>query len=94
MVEVQLLDILSVSFQIIDLEQLLFKGVLKPLIFGLELLDAVEQLHLVALEGGVLEDEALMLLEAGALEGDDSGAVLGDKWQVALHDLLSHLLHV
>jgi hypothetical protein len=60
-VKVQLLDILGMSFQLINLQQLFLKGIFQPLILSLQLLNPIQQLHLVALQGGVLKDETLML---------------------------------
>lgn len=78
MVKVELFDILSMSFQLINLQQLFLKGVFQPLILCLQLFDPIQQLHLVALECGVLEDEALMLFQTRALKWDDSGSILCD----------------
>jgi len=93
-VEVQSLHILGQSFQLVNLGPLFLERILQALILGPELLDPVQQFHLVALEGGVLEDETLVLAQPRTLEGNDRGAVLGDDRQVTLVDRLAHLAHL
>jgi hypothetical protein len=90
-VEVEVLEFLEAGEEVLDLVLLQFEGVVQFVVFGLELLDLAEQLHLVLLQLRVLENYALLLLRPASLERDHDLVVAAHDWRVPAERLRPQL---